>query len=246
MPSAAPSADVTATRARLLAVRDEIGEFCDRYDRDPAEVRLLAVSKTKPLAAIDAAASGGQQDFGENYLQEAVAKVEARPDLTWHFIGAIQSNKTRVIARHFDWVHTVASRKVADRLSSARSAEQAPIEVCVQVNISADPAKAGVAASETMALLKHVSTLPNLHLRGLMTLPAKAEGLVAHREPFARLRHAAESARAAGFGTVTELSMGMSRDLEAAIAEGATWVRIGTAIFGAREPGFSAQLSNSA
>lgn len=236
MSNAASAANVSATTARLLAVRTEIDTFCARHNRSTEQVRLLAVSKTKPLSAIDAAAESGQRDFGENYLQEAVAKAEARPDLTWHFIGAIQSNKTKVIARYFNWVHTVSSRKVADRLSSARSAGQAPLEVCVQVNISADPAKAGVMACDAVSLLEHVSALPNLRLRGLMTLPAQAEGFAAQRQPFAELRQLAESARAGGLDDVTELSMGMSGDLEAAIAEGATWVRIGTAIFGAREP----------
>ena len=229
-----PSNEISETSTRLNAIRADIAQACSRHGREAGSVRLLAVSKSKPLAAIDAAAAAGQRDFGENYLQEAVTKVQARPDLRWHFIGAIQSNKAKVIARHFDWVHTVPSRKVADRLSAARSPAQEPLQVCLQVNISADPAKSGVSAEETPALLNHIIGLPNLEMRGLMTLPAQADDLSAQRVPFADLRSLAESARIAGFTSVTELSMGMSGDLEAAIAEGATWVRIGTAIFGAR------------
>ena len=232
---ASPLTEVSPAE-RLMSVQGEIAGHCARYGRNPADVNLLAVSKTKPIEAIDAVAAAGQRHFGENYLQEAVAKVEARPGLTWHFIGAIQSNKSRLIARHFDWVHTVASRKVADRLSAARSKDQPALNVCVQVNISNDPAKAGVAADEAAMLLAHIADLPHLQLRGLMALPAQSDSLDDQRVPFAALRTLGEAARARGLIQRVELSMGMSGDLEAAIAEGATWVRIGTAIFGARAP----------
>lgn len=232
---ASPAAEGSPAE-RLMSVQGEIAGHCARHGRDPADVNLLAVSKTKPLEAIDAVAAAGQQHFGENYLQEAVAKVEARPGLTWHFIGAIQSNKAKLIARHFEWVHTVASRKVADRLSAARSAEQPALKVCVQVNISNDPAKAGVAADAAAILLAHIADLPHLELRGLMALPAQSDSLIDQRIPFAALRELGEAASAGGVLQHVDLSMGMSGDLEAAIAEGATWVRIGTAIFGARAP----------
>ncbi len=237
MSTPAPDTANATPADRLIEVRQEIAAHCSRYGRDPNAVNLLAVSKTKPLEAIEAVAAAGHRDFGENYLQEAVAKAEARPDLTWHFIGAIQSNKTKLIARHFDWVHTVASRKVADRLNAARSDAQAPLKVCIQVNISNDPAKSGVSAPDAPALLAHVAGLGRLELRGLMALPAQASYLAQQRESFAALRElGTAAAQVSGTRNAVDLSMGMSGDLEAAIAEGATWVRIGTAIFGARAP----------
>ncbi len=219
----------------LTAVRRNIDTLARRHHRDPGDINLLAVSKTKTIESIMTAAAAGQQHFGENYLQEALAKTTAGPDLTWHFIGAIQSNKTSQIAEHFDWVHTVASAKVAERLSRARSPNAEPLNVCVQVNVSNDPAKAGASPIEIEGLLETVASLPNLVLRGLMTLPTQSIGLIGQRAPFAHLRQIAEAARAHGLNQVRDLSMGMSGDLEAAVAEGATWVRIGTDIFGPRE-----------
>jgi pyridoxal phosphate enzyme (YggS family) len=195
-------------------------------------VHLLAVSKTKPASLVSAALSEGQVDFGENYLQDALEKVEALGDKpTWHFIGAIQSNKTRPIAENFDWVHTVASEKVARRLNDQRPDDRPPLKIFLQVNIDEDPDKSGFAPEALEAALANILAFPNLALQGLMTLPKQRQGLAAQREPFRALR-LLQQRLCPGH---PELSMGMSGDLEAAIAEGATWVRIGTDIFGARE-----------
>ena len=221
----------------LLQVRTELEAFCQRYERNPAEVNLLAVSKTKPMEMITAMAALGQRDFGENYLQEAQGKVDELTSLglCWHFIGAIQSNKTRAIAERFDWVHTVASAKVARRLSDQRPEGRVPINVCLQVNIDEDPNKAGLSVDQTAELIKPISSLPNLRLRGLMTMPAISASLEDQRKPFSRLRQLQQQlAEDFELPEFDQLSMGMSGDLEAAIAEGATWVRIGTALFGAR------------
>ncbi|HET7307236.1 MAG TPA: YggS family pyridoxal phosphate-dependent enzyme [Gammaproteobacteria bacterium] len=226
-------ADIIATR--LANVRRTVAESAERHDRDPAMVRVLAVGKTQPPEAIRAAAAAGQRDFGANYLQEALVKMDALTDLalTWHFIGAVQSNKTRPIAERFDWVHTVDRLKIARRLSEQRPPDLPPLNICLEVNVSEEPQKAGVALDDLDALADTVAGLPHLKLRGLMALPAPSETFEAQREPFRRLASALERLRAAGHDVDT-LSMGMSSDFEAAIAEGATIVRIGTAIFGAR------------
>ena len=220
---------------RLRAVRDRIRAAEGRFQRPPGAVRLLAVSKTQPAAAIAAMAAAGQTCFGENYVQEALAKKAelAALALEWHFIGPIQANKTRGIAEHFAWVHSVDRLKIAERLSVQRPIELPPLNICLQVNIDREPAKHGLDPSEVAAVAQAVAVLPNLRLRGLMAIPAPVADFAAQRRPLARLRELQESLNSAGLALDT-LSMGMSDDLEAAIAEGATWVRIGTALFGPR------------
>lgn len=199
-------------------------------------MRLLAVSKTFPAEAIRAAHAAGQQAFGESYVQEAVAKIEALADLPieWHFIGPIQSNKTRPIAEHFAWVHSVDRAKIADRLSAARPPQLPDLQICLQVNVSKEHTKSGVAPEQLAALARHVRDLPRLKLRGLMAIPEPTADPARQHEAFRRLRRLLEQLNAEGFALDT-LSMGMSDDLEAAIAEGATIVRVGSAIFGARK-----------
>ncbi|MDF3933018.1 YggS family pyridoxal phosphate-dependent enzyme [Pseudomonas citronellolis] len=217
----------------IAKVRTRIREAEQACGRAPDAVRLLAVSKTKPAADIRAAHACGLVDFGENYLQEALGKQAELADLalTWHFIGPIQSNKTRPIAEHFDWVHSVDRLKVAERLSAQRPAGLPPLNVCLQVNVSGEDSKSGCSPQDLPALAHAVAALPNLKLRGLMAIPEPTEDVAAQRAAFARL---GELLTALNLGLDT-LSMGMSHDLEAAIAEGATWVRIGTALFGARD-----------
>ena len=203
--------------------------------RDVTSVHLLAVSKTKPAAALREAYAAGIRDFGENYLQEARAKQLELADLplSWHFIGPIQSNKTRDIAEHFDWVHSVDRLKIAQRLSEQRPAELAPLNICIQVNVSGEASKSGCTPADLPALATAISALPRLKLRGLMAIPEPTEDRVEQDRAFATVRHLQESLNL-GLDT---LSMGMSHDLESAIAQGATWVRIGTALFGARDYG---------
>lgn len=217
------------------AVTARTAEAARRYGRDPASVRLLAVSKTFPAEAVRALAGLGQRDFGENYLQEALDKMRALADLDlcWHFIGPIQSNKTHEIAENFTWVHSIDRIKVARRLSEQRPAALPPLQVCIQVNISGEASKSGVTPGGLVDLAAEVAALPRLTLRGLMSIPAPETGFEAQREVFRRLRLALEDLRARGLALDT-LSMGMSDDLEAAIAEGSTLVRVGSAIFGAR------------
>ena len=196
---------------------------------------VVAVSKTQPVSAIREAYAAGQRDFGENYLQEALAKMGELADLpiTWHFIGALQGNKAREAARHFAWVHGVDRARIADLLSRFRPAGGPPLNVCVQVNISAEATKGGVAPGEALALARHVAGLPGLRFRGLMGMASPVADVERVRAEFARLRAELEAIRAAGIEADT-LSMGMTQDFEAALAEGATLLRIGTAIFGAR------------
>ena len=198
--------------------------------RTPGKVRLVAVSKARSAAEVATAHAAGQRDFGENYVQEAAAKIAALSDLdiVWHFIGAIQSNKTREIARYFRWIHTVDRTKIANRLNAA--AEQ-PLDVCIQVNVDTEPQKAGAAPSDLPALVAHVHSLPRLRLRGLMAIP-RADG--DHRASFRTLRSLFDGLAADAGDHWDSLSMGMSDDFELAIEEGATMVRIGTAIFGPR------------
>jgi PLP dependent protein len=226
---------MTSIAANLQAVGDRIGVACTQAGRRRAEVRLLAVSKTWPAAAVREAANSGQQAFGENYLQEAVAKMAALNDLAleWHFIGPLQSNKTRQIAESFSWVHGVDRLKLAERLSAQRPTGLPPLQVCVQVNVSGETSKSGVALREAPALCRAVTTLPGLKLRGLMAIPEPTEDMMLLRGRFAVVRSLLGELNAAGLGLDT-LSMGMSHDLEAAILEGATIVRVGTAIFGER------------
>ena len=217
-----------------------IAEAARGVGRDPASVTLLAVSKTFGPDAVIEAAEAGQRAFGENYLQEAIDKQQAvlllRPDLAleWHFIGPIQSNKTRPITEHFAWAHAVDREKIARRLSEQRPPNLPPLNVCLQVNVSGEDSKSGVAPTEVLALAQAVATLPGLQLRGLMAIPEPAEDVESQRKPFALLRALQQQLTEAGIPTDT-LSMGMSADMDAAIAEGATIVRIGTAIFGKRD-----------
>lgn len=199
------------------------------------DILVLAVSKTRPASDIREAYAQGLSNFGENYLQEALEKIEALADLplTWHFIGPLQSNKTRPVAQHFDWVHTVDREKIARRLNDQRPDELPPLQVCLQVNISGEASKSGVSLAELPALAAAVQAMPRLKLRGLMAIPAPAKDPGRQREPFAKLRQALESLCAGGHELDT-LSMGMSGDFDAAIAEGATIIRIGTDIFGPR------------
>ncbi|HLW75206.1 MAG TPA: YggS family pyridoxal phosphate-dependent enzyme [Gammaproteobacteria bacterium] len=223
--------------SNLTAVRARIAAAAARAGRDPSSVRLVAVSKTQTAAAVLAAMEAGQVDFGENYLQEALPKQEALAGrvVNWHFIGALQSNKTRAVAECFQWVHTVDRASIARRLSDQRPAGLPPLEVCLQVNVSGESSKGGVAPERASELAEAVAALPHLKLRGLMAIPAPAKDLDAQRAPFRRLRELRDALNAKGLQLDT-LSMGMSDDLESAIAEGATLVRIGTAIFGSRKP----------
>ncbi|SDG69455.1 MULTISPECIES: YggS family pyridoxal phosphate-dependent enzyme [unclassified Duganella] len=220
--------DIAAT---IVAATQESG-------RPPASVQLLAVSKTFGPEAVLEAVAAGQRAFGENYLQEGLDKIRVvqeggAADLEWHFIGPIQSNKTRPIAEHFAWVHTVEREKIAQRLSEQRPAGLAPLQICLQVNISGEASKSGVAPEEVAGLAHKVASLPNLTLRGLMAIPEPAVEFEQQRAAFARLRAVYEQLRADGLALDT-LSMGMSADMRAAIFEGATIVRVGSAIFGAR------------
>lgn len=217
----------------IANVREQIREAAQAAERSPQSVHLLAVSKTKPASAIRAAHACGQRDFGENYLQEALDKQAelADLDLCWHFIGPIQSNKTRPIAEHFAWVHSVDRLKIAQRLSDQRPAHLPPLNICLQVNVSGEASKSGCEPAELAELAHAVSQLPNLKLRGLMAIPEPSEDLTLLHQRFAAVRTLAAQLNL-GLDT---LSMGMSQDLPVAIAEGATWVRIGTALFGARD-----------
>jgi pyridoxal phosphate enzyme (YggS family) len=234
--SPAQTGDPAEVVTALQRVRQQIAEFEARYDRQPGSVRLLAVSKRKPVAAINAAISAGQRAFGENYVDEGVTKIQAIADasIEWHFIGAIQSRKTASIAGHFHWAHGVDRVKVARRLSEQRPPGSAPLNICLQVNADNEAGKAGVAIEEIAQLAADCSHLPGIRVRGLMTIPAPRTEMSDQRSVFARIRHCLESLQDA-FPTMDTLSMGMSGDLEAAIAEGATIVRVGTAIFGQRD-----------
>ncbi|WP_300759892.1 YggS family pyridoxal phosphate-dependent enzyme [Janthinobacterium sp.] len=223
----------------LQAVRGSIAQAADEAQRPAQDVTLLAVSKTFGADAVLQAVQAGQTAFGENYLQEALDKMAAvqaalpQGGLSWHFIGPIQSNKTRPIAEHFDWVHTVEREKIAVRLSEQRPEGLPDLNICLQVNISGETSKSGVTLAELPALARAVAQLPRLRLRGLMAIPEPETDLVRQRAAFARLRALYEQLRAEGLALDT-LSMGMSADLSAAVLEGATIVRVGSAIFGSR------------
>ena len=230
-----------AIAANLQAVRDRIARATRAAGRPAESVSLLAVSKTFPTAALDEAWQAGQRAFGENYVQEALGKMDAFaaawPERTvqWHFIGPLQSNKTRAVAERFDWMHSLASLRVARRLSEQRPEGRAPLAVCLQVNVSGEASKSGLAEDELTDVAREVAALRGLALRGLMCIPAPCADPLRQREPFARLRARFDALRADGFALDT-LSMGMSDDLEAAVAEGATIVRAGSAVFGRRSP----------
>ena len=219
----------------LRKIRDLLAEAAMEAGRRPEDVHLLAVSKKQPLEKIVAAAEAGQCDFGENIAKEGIDKITklAERRLRWHFIGHLQSNKTRAVAEHFDWVHSVDKLKTARRLSEQRPASLGDLNVCIQVNIDREASKAGVPPDELGDLARAVAALPRLRLRGLMCLPAIRDTLDEQRVPFARTRELAESLARDGL-VMDTLSMGMSDDFRAAIMEGATIVRIGTAVFGAR------------
>ena len=220
----------------LNHIRAQIIESARECERDPDSILLVAVSKRKPASDIRHARQLGQKDFGENYLQEAQQKIQELKDLDiiWHFIGAIQSNKTRSIAEDFDWAHCVDRVKIAQRLSAQRPADLAPLNVCIQVNIDHETSKAGIDLNELPGIALAIHQLPGIRLRGLMAIPAPRETLVEQRVSFARLAAAMSSLQQQGISCDT-LSMGMTQDMAAAIAEGSTLVRIGTAIFGERD-----------
>lgn len=226
---------MTTISTNLQAVRARIAAAAQLAGRAVEDIRLLAVSKTFPPERVREAAQAGQIAFGENYLQESLGKIAALADLglEWHFIGPLQSNKTRPVAEHFSWVHGIERLKIAERLSAARGAARPPLQVCIQVNVSGEASKSGVSPGETAALAHAVAGLPNLRLRGLMAIPEPTDDMPLARQRFAMLRELLEALNKAGMALDT-LSMGMSHDLEAAILEGATIVRVGTAIFGER------------
>jgi PLP dependent protein len=226
---------MSTIEARLQAVHNRICRAANAAGRQPDHIRLIAVSKTFSAQAVRAAVGWGQRGFGENYAQEGVDKMleVGDPGLEWHFIGPIQSNKTRLLAAHFQWVQSVDRLQVAERLARQRPPQLAPLQLCIQVNISGEATKSGVEPSALVALAKQVAVLPGLRLRGLMTIPAPTPDLVSQRRQFRRLRELRDELAGRGLPLDT-LSMGMSDDLEAAIAEGATMVRVGRAIFGER------------
>ena len=228
----------------LQGVKSRIDRAARTCGRDPREILLVAVSKTQPAAAISAAYAAGQRDFGENYVQEALDKMASLADLAgpgassgarivWHYIGPIQSNKTRDIAESFDWVHSVDRLKIATRLSAQRPPARGPLAICLQVNTSGEASKSGCAPAEVPALAHAIAALPNIELRGLMTVPEPTDDIARQRSRFDSLAQLAAQLRADGLALDT-LSMGMTADLEAAVAAGSTMVRVGTAIFGTR------------
>lgn len=229
---------MSGTANNLQGVHQRIERAVHAAGRSPDDVRLIAVTKTFAAGRVLEAIAAGQTVFGENYVQEGIAKIEAVADATstpveWHFIGPIQSNKTRAIATHFDWVHGVDRLKIAERLSAQRDVHRAPLNVLVEVNVDGEASKSGVAPDDVPALMRAIATLPRLKLRGLMAIPQPRDDVDGQRAAFAQVRSLAASLRAEGL-PCDQLSMGMSGDLEAAIAEGATMVRVGTAIFGTR------------
>jgi pyridoxal phosphate enzyme (YggS family) len=231
---------MTTLEERLAGVRQRIAQACEAAGRDCADVSLLAVSKLQPAQAVREARQAGQRAFGENYVQEALDKMAAladlRPALEWHLIGPLQSNKTRAVAEAFDWVHSVDRLKIAQRLSDQRPPGLPPLNLCLQVNISGEASKSGLAPEELPDVARAAAALPRLRLRGLMAIPEPAQGFDAQRAPHRALRQLLQQLQAQGLELDT-LSMGMSDDLEAAVAEGSTMVRVGTAVFGARPRG---------
>ena len=225
----------TTIPAQLRQVQERIQQACVTAARDPLSVRLLAVSKTFPASQVAEAFAAGQSAFGENYIQEAVEKITALAHLPleWHCIGPIQSNKTRLVAEHFDWAHSVGRLKIAQRLSEQRPDNLAPLNICLQINIDGGPTKSGVAPEEALALAQAVAQLPRLRLRGIMTIPEPSEDFASASKAPREARALFDSLCQSGLALDT-LSMGMSADLEAAIAEGSTMVRVGSAIFGGR------------
>lgn len=226
---------MTTIAASLQAVHDRISRAARAAGRRAEDIALIAVSKTVAADRIAEAHRCGQRAFGENYVQEALAKIEALHalPLEWHYIGPIQSNKTRAIAEHFHWVHSIDRVKIAERLAAARPSDMPPLEVCIQLNVSGETTKGGVSPGDELALARAIAALPRLRLRGLMAIPEPTDDIALQRRRYAAVRAARDALTAAGYALDT-LSMGMSDDLEAAIAEGATALRVGTAIFGTR------------
>ena len=232
--------------ANLMLVKQRLELAALAAKREPEDIQLLAVSKTFPAIAVEEAMHAGQTAFGENYVQEGVEKIlqlaKLRPWLEWHFIGPLQSNKTRDVAEHFDWVHSIDRLKIAERLSTQRGefSEAGDLQVCVQINVSAEESKSGIALDEVEALCNAVAKLPHIVLRGLMAIPAPSDDIDQQRQAFAAVRECfvgikAKHSNDVGYDFFDTLSMGMSDDMEAAIAEGSTMVRIGSAIFGKRD-----------
>ncbi|MDF2940071.1 MAG: alanine racemase protein [Gammaproteobacteria bacterium] len=220
----------------LASLKSRIASAISQYQRNPDTVNLLAVSKTQPISAIKEAFSAGQTDFGENYLQEALSKMSELKNwpIEWHFIGPIQSNKTRDIAEHFSWVHSVDRIKIAERLSSQRPRHLPPLNIFLQLNLDQEPSKSGFAQSELLEAARYISTLPHIKLRGLMLIPAPRDSLKEQQEIFRKLYHIQKELIEKGL-SLDQTSMGMSNDIEAAIAEGSNWLRVGTGIFGSRK-----------
>lgn len=234
MTTTRPTENPTDSCRSLSVVRHRLQQAEEKFTRSPGSVRLLAVSKTKPVDAIQAVLAAGQRDFGENYLNEALQKMEqlAGQDCVWHFIGAIQSNKTKAIAQHFQWAHCVDRIKIAQRLSAQRESDDL-LNICVQVNIDREDSKSGVLPEDAAELCRAIAELPKLRLRGLMAIPRASESFDEQRDSCRRLRVLFESIQRE-LPDMDTLSVGMSGDLEAAVAEGSTMVRVGTAIFGQR------------
>lgn len=228
---------MTTITERLKSAISTIQSCEKKYQREPASVQLLAVTKTKPIADIEQAILAKQRHFGENYVQEGVEKIVHFNDanLIWHFIGPIQSNKTKLISEHFDWVHTIEREKIANRLNEQRPSNAPPLNVCIQVNISGEESKSGVIPSQVLALAQQVNSLDNLVLRGLMAIGQPSEDLTIVDQQFSQMQELFESLKDT-YSTIDTLSMGMSGDIDSAIAHGSTMVRIGSAIFGQRTP----------
>ncbi len=228
---------MTTIADRLSLAQSRITQAAEKCARNPKEIKLLAVSKTKPIEQIIAAYEAGQRSFGENYVQEGEEKVNAlrqsHSDIVWHFIGPLQSNKSRIVAENFDWMHTLSREKIAFRLNEQRPKNMVPLKVCIQVNISNEASKSGIPTSEVMALAQTISQLPSLDLKGVMAIPTATDDIELQHSEFAALKAIYDELKCQ-YPSVDTLSMGMSQDLEQAIANGSTMVRIGSAIFGAR------------
>ena len=226
----------TDLKENYLAVSGKIKKLELDHNLDPGSVKLIAVSKTRPAGDIQTLAEIGQKDFGENYVQEAIEKITALADedITWHFIGPIQKNKTKLIAQHFDWVHSIEREIIATRLNEQRPDNMPPLNVCIQMNIDREETKSGISPNDLPALAEQISQLPHLSLRGLMAIPSARENYSEQCETFTKLRDLLAQLQQRGYDVDT-LSMGMTNDYEAAIASGSTMVRIGTAIFGPRQ-----------
>jgi len=227
----------TTIADRLSIAQSRINQAAQKCSRMPDEIKLLAVSKTKPNSDIIEAYQAGQRLFGENYVQEGEQKISELsakyPDIEWHFIGPLQSNKTKIVAQHFDWMHTLSRLKIAQRLNEQRPDHQSPLQVCIQVNISQEDTKSGIDADEVMALATQINQMPKLTLRGVMAIPTATDDIQVQQDEFSKLQRIYQNLQQ-HFDNIDTLSMGMSGDLDVAIANGSTMVRIGSAIFGDR------------